>query len=86
MRPKKIDLHIERLVLHGFAQRDRYRIAEAVERELSRLLAEQGLPQSLAEGGVIDRLDGGEFKLTHGSRPESTGAQVARAVYGGLSR
>lgn len=86
MKPKKIDLHIEKLVLHGFADGDRYRIAEAVERELARLLAEKGVPQSLAEGGVIDRLDGGEFKVTHGSRPEATGAQVARAVYGGLSR
>jgi hypothetical protein len=83
MRPRNIELHIEELVLHGFSQGDRYRIAEAVERELTQLFTEIGVPQSLSNGGEIERLDGGAFEMTHRSKPEGIGAQVARAVYGG---
>ncbi len=83
MMPKNIELHIEELVLHGFAPGDRYRIAEAVEAELTRLFAEQGTPQPLSNGGEIERMDGGTFEMTHSSKPEVIGAQVARAVYGG---
>ena len=53
MITKNIELHIEELVLHGFSPGDRYRIGEAVEQELTRLLADRGVPQSLAEGGEI---------------------------------
>ncbi len=86
MNPRNIELHIEELVLHGFASGDRYRIAEAVERELAAQFAEQGVPQSLAEGGEIVNLDGGAFQVAAGSKPEVIGAQVAQAVYGRLNR
>jgi len=86
MMTKNIELHIEELVLHGFAPGDRYRIGEAVEQELTRLLADRGVPQSLAEGGEIASVDGGAFEVAAGSRAEVVGAQVAKAVYGGLGR
>lgn len=86
MRPKNIELHIEELVLHGFAKGDRYRIAEAVERELTRLFAEKGVPNSLSKGGEIERFDGGAFEMRQGSKAETIGAQVARAVYGGKTK
>lgn len=84
MTPKNIELHIEELVLHGFAHGDRYRIGEAVERELVRLFAERDLPSSLADGGEFDHLDGRAFDVTQGSRPEAIGTQLAHAVYRGL--
>jgi hypothetical protein len=86
MKPENVELHIEELVLRGFASGDRYRIGEAVERELARLLDEQGVPLSLAQGSEVERLDGGAFKVASGSKPEAIGAQVAQAIYGGLSR
>jgi hypothetical protein len=86
MKPANIEVNIEELVLHGFSPGDRYRIAEALEGELARLLANQGLPSRLAKGGDADRLDGKEFNLRQGSRAESIGAQVARSVYGGMRR
>jgi hypothetical protein len=86
MKPRNIELHIEELVLHGFAPGDRYRIGEAVERELARLFARQGTPPSLAQGGEIEHLDGRTFEVKPGSRAEAIGAQVAQAVYGGLSQ
>ncbi len=86
MRPRNIELHIEELVLDGFAFGDRYRIAEVVERELAALFAEQGVPQSLSQGGETERLDGGAFEAAQGSKPETIGAKVAQAVYGGMKR
>ena len=86
MMTKNIELHIEELVLHGFAPGDRYRIAEGVEQELSRLLADRGVPQSLAQDGEIASVDGGSIEVAQGSRAEAIGAQVAQAVYGGFRR
>ena len=83
LRPD-VRLRIEELVLDGFAPGDRYRIGEAVERELTRLLAERGVPGGLAAGGEAPRLDAGWFDLAPGSGPEAIGTGVAAAVYGGL--
>lgn len=84
MTPKNIELHIEGLVLHGFAPGDRYRIGEAVEHELTRLLADRGVLQSLERGGEIVNMDGGSFEVAQGSRAQVVGVQMAKAVYGGL--
>jgi len=86
MKPENVELHIEELVLRGFEPGDRYRIGEVVERELARLFDEQGVPPLLARGSGIERLDGGAFKVASGSKPEAIGAQVAQAIFGGLSR
>jgi len=82
--PGTVELRVEELVLHGFAPSDRYLIAEAIERELARLLAEEGVPPSLAREGEAAMLDAGEFHAARGSRPEAIGAQVARVIYGGF--
>lgn len=85
MIPENIELHIEELVLHGFAPSDRYLIGAAVERELVRLFAERGMPPSLSQGGEIRRLNGGAFEVRQGAKPETVGVQVAQAIYGGFS-
>ena len=85
-RQSPIHLHIEELVLHGFAPGDRHRIGDAVQRELARLFNERQTLSSLTKNTEIDRLDGGTFQMMPGSRPETTGAQVARAVFGGLKQ
>jgi hypothetical protein len=81
-----IELHVQELVLHGFAPGDRSRLGRAVQRELARLLAEQGVPPSLARGAEIERVDGGSLEVASGAAAERIGAQVAQAVYGGLAR
>lgn len=86
MKPARLELHIEELILHGFAASDRYRIGEAVERELSRLFAEQGIPASLIAGLDSPHLDAGAFQVAASSTPSTTGAQLAQALYGGLKR
>ena len=86
MKPMNLEVHIEELVLHGFAPSDRYRIGEAVERELGRMFSEQGLPPSLGKGGEVARLDGGAFEMGRDSKAEAIGIHMAQAVYRGLSR
>lgn len=85
MKASSVELRIEELVLHGFEPGHHYRIGEAAEHELSRLFTEQGTPPSLARGHEIERVDGGEFEVKPDTTVEAVGAQVARAVYGGLS-
>ncbi|HEY9435178.1 MAG TPA: hypothetical protein VI260_27295 [Blastocatellia bacterium] len=84
MRPANVELHIEELVLHGFAPGDRYRIGEAVERELQRLFAEQGAPAPLAQSAERGYLDGGTFESPRAASAETIGAGIAQNLYGGL--
>jgi len=74
------------LALYGFAPSGRYRIADAVERELSRLLGERDVSPLLTKGTEMARLDGEPFQMPSGSKAETIGAQVAQAVYEGMMR
>lgn len=81
-----VHLQIEELILHGFTPADRQRIGAAVEEELTRLLVEQGVPPTLANGGLLARLDGGSFSVSATAKPQQIGRQVAQAIYKGLGR
>lgn len=81
-----VRLRIDELVLHGFPASDRYRIAAAVETELARLLAEQGVPPGLAKGKSVPVLDTGSIRLSPDAGPQRIGTQIARSLFGGLSR
>ena len=84
MKPSTIELHIEELVLHGFGLNDRQRIGAAVERELARLIAADGVPPSLAQDRYSARLDGSAFEVAPHAALDTIGAQIAQAVYGSL--
>jgi hypothetical protein len=84
--PSRVELRIDELRLHGFPVSDRYRIAEAVERELTRLMETEGLPSGMAEGMALDRIDAGSIQLSGAAKPADIGARIARAIYGGLRR
>ena len=86
MKPANVELHIEELILHGFAAGDRYLVGEALERELTRLVGSANVPSLLAQSIDVERVDGGAFRVAPGSRAETVGAQVAQAVHGGLKR
>jgi hypothetical protein len=81
---REVDIHIDELVLHGFLQRDRYRIARAIESELSRLISEEGVPSALTRNADRPVLDAGPIDIESGTRPEVAGSRVARAVYRGM--
>lgn len=85
MSPREIKVRIDELVLHGFSPADRLRIGAALERELARLLVERGLPEGLAGGAEVQAVDAGSFVRGPLITPSLIGAEVAQAVYGGLS-
>lgn len=78
-----VELEIEELVLHGFSASDRFAIGDAVQRELERLITEQGVP-GLAHSVSTDRLDGGVLRIASGTRPQVIGAQLAQKVHEGF--
>jgi hypothetical protein len=81
----RIDLHIEELILRDVPNELRHRVAEALERELARLLAEQELPAAVAQGGHIPQIDIGPINIAANAKPDVIGAQIAQSVYGSLS-
>ena len=81
-----VELHIEELVLHGFAANDRRRIADAVERELTRLMESMKDAHPWQRPISLDRIDGGSIRIKVNSRPQDTGTQIARAIFGKLQR
>jgi hypothetical protein len=85
LKPQGVDLHIDELVLQGFATEDRLSIGDAVQRELSRLIAESGLAELQGRPVEMEQIDAGRFQAAPGARAQSIGTQVAGAVYRGIS-
>jgi hypothetical protein len=81
-----INLHIERLVLDGLPieRNQGPHIQAAVEAELTRLLAENGLAGDLQKGGVVSGIRANQIQFAPGSNPTQMGTQIARSVYGGI--
>jgi hypothetical protein len=75
-----IVIEIDELILHGFQAGDRYRIGEAVQAELARILGERGLPGAWT-ADAAPRLDGGAFNVAAGMPAPAIGTGVAEAVY-----
>lgn len=82
--PQSLQIRIEELVLNGFQATHRYRIGDAVERELDRLFESASLRGVPAGAAEVDRLDAGSFSIQPDSRPEVIGAQMAQAIYRSL--
>jgi len=80
-----IKLHIERLVLHGFAPADRHRIADRVQVELARLLGE-GNPMPVRAPVALERIEAGTFNVAAEASPRTTGTQIAHAIYRSLQQ
>jgi len=76
-----VTLHIDRLVLQGFAERDGAQVVQAFRAELARLLGQSGAPP---RGASIDRLDAGVIRLQPGRDPQWHGAQAARQIHAAL--
>ena len=81
-----VELHIEELILHGFASGDRFAVGDAVERELARLFGEQGLPVALRSQSATDEMTGAVFNSAQNAKPRAIGRQIAQAVYQGFGK
>ncbi len=83
-----INLHIERLILDGISLSpgDRPMLRAAVEGELSRLLAQDGLNSTLHSGGAFYNVGAVGIQLANDGSPALLGKQIAVAVYGGIGK
>lgn len=81
-----VDLHIDSLILEGFALTDDEgrRVGESLRAELTRLLTDQGIPAALVAGQAIAHLEAEAFDLWRGISPEELGIQIARGLYDSL--
>ena len=74
-----IELRIDRLILDGVPAYLRHEIVAAVERTLTQLLAERGLPG--AETSTTLTLEPSLIEVSSGARPEAIATQVAQSLY-----
>jgi hypothetical protein len=80
---RPVEVHIDRLVLDGVPNADGRAIGGALERELARLLHEEGLP-TLPGVRSSDAVDAGVVEPGHEASAAAIGARLARGVYGRL--
>jgi hypothetical protein len=84
--PSSVTVHIDELVLHGFAPADGHTIADAVRAELARRLAGAAECFHTSPSEVpIDRIDAGSITIRDPARPAAIGAQVGAALGAALS-
>lgn len=83
-----INLHIERLVLDGLPIEHHHGplVKAAVEAELSRLLAADGLANSLMSGGAMPSVPAPNIQLASNSSPIQLGQQIAHSLHGGIGK
>jgi hypothetical protein len=81
MKPD-VELHVDELLLRGFAPADGERIAAALRRQLATLLAESGIDS--ASERQIDRVDAGPLRVGPGASPAAIGRATAAAIHGAL--
>ena len=83
-----INVHIEQLILEGLpiTHSQRPRLQAAVETELARLLAADGLAPSSVAGGWVSHVPTGSIQLASANDPTHLGQQIAQAVYGGIRK
>jgi len=88
MNAKNINIYIDRLVLDGLSvpHQQQPLLQAAVEMELGRLFAKNGLADHLRTSGAIPQIPGDDIQLAEESKPAHLGQQIARAVYDGVNR
>jgi hypothetical protein len=86
MNNMNINIHIERLILDGLpiSHSQRPLLHAAIEGELARLLATDGLAPNLMVGGAMPYVPAGNIQLASDGNPYTLGQQIAQAVYGGI--
>lgn len=83
----RIQVYIDRLVLDGLPVQNHEgsAIREAIERELTRLLAEGGLSPELVTNGAFTDLPVGTMKVAE-SNSTKIGREIARTIHRGIGK
>ena len=81
--PRRIEVEIEEVVLHGFRSLDRGAVDAAIRAELARLIAGHGFDSPARDLQIAAR-DGGLVRLTSNQDAHALGVGVARATHHAL--
>lgn len=85
-----VRVHVKHLVLEGIDPSDRYAVAQALQAELGRALAERGVAGWLSEAGGAAQVYGGEVVLPRdpaaGTLGVEAGSRIARVLSGADGR
>ena len=83
-----VELYIDELVLDGFDPSERYRIGDALEAELRKLLLKGDLPAAVSSARQTnfeyDSVDANPIQLESNPSSRSVGGEVAGALHGAL--
>lgn len=79
----KIHIEIGKLALQGFDYHDHKRISMAIERELARLINENGLATLNSQEHKIANIDAGSFNVPANMNPKTIG-EVSKGNWSGL--
>lgn len=82
---RRIEVHIDRLVLDGVPPHQARAVAEAVARALSQSLAERGLGASILAGPSIAHIDAGSLALAPSAPPAQAGSRIGHTVAAALA-
>ncbi len=85
MRNGNFEICIDKLVLEGFTVNDGENIKGTVERELTRLLVDEGSVGGLTESYDIDGVKGEQIMMGAGVNAASSGKQIGKAIYGAIN-
>lgn len=77
---REIEIHIEKLVMHGIPTNNSYRIAEAIQSEITRQLTENGIPNNLQSAGHIALMNAGTVNIAS-QNAAVVGRKVAQKIY-----
>lgn len=84
MGVKRVVVHIDRLVLGGFAGEDRDAVLSGLRVELARLMAAPGAADAAASIGSVAALRAPTIRAHPESTPLEIGTAAARAIGGAL--
>ena len=81
-----VEMHIGELSLVGFKAGDKHIVGDALERELTRLLAGNDGGALPKREIALESLDLGSFQVRPGMSPRAIGVEVAAAIFRRLTR
>jgi hypothetical protein len=82
---KRVVLHIDRVVLNGYARADRQAVVDGLRAEFARHYAEPGAANGLQGQANLDRLQAGRVAVPAGAEPGVVGRHAARGITKGLT-
>ncbi len=86
MKPKTINLHIDRIVLDGVGHLNHGQLSLVIKRELHRLISVQGLHGSLHQSTTIKKIVTKPIALNSSVSEKNLGNKIAGSIHRGMKQ